>query len=184
MLYLLLPYPAKLCTASLYNDGVSGLHFAQISIICSLPFANLADATASPEHPLAQNFKLRDGSVDITVPNLPPRTDYLIVCKFISKMLIISVYIFAVMGDSGNTSPQFAITGSTSTDTPPTSTDSTTAPLSTSTTPSSSTLNSAASSSTSSAASTSGALSLYAPQRSSFKSLSLFVASMTMLIMV
>lgn len=36
----------------------------------------------SPDHPLAQNFNLTDGSVTITVPNVPPRNDYLIVCKY------------------------------------------------------------------------------------------------------
>ncbi|KAF9046766.1 hypothetical protein BJ165DRAFT_1404165 [Panaeolus papilionaceus] len=45
-------------------------------------------------HPLAEGFKLRDGSVKLTVPNVPPRNDYLIV----------------LFGDSGNTSPSFAIT--------------------------------------------------------------------------
>jgi hypothetical protein len=82
MLHLLLPYLVELCIASLYNDAVPCLHFTWIG--CLLPFANLADTTASPEHPLAQNFKLRDGSVQVTVPNVPPQTDYLIVCKFIS----------------------------------------------------------------------------------------------------
>ncbi|KIM35887.1 hypothetical protein M413DRAFT_14272 [Hebeloma cylindrosporum] len=159
------------------------------------------------EHPLAQNFKLRDGSVKITVPNVPLRTDYLIV----------------LMGDSGNTSPQFAITsisapgssasgsstidavvttstlittpipitgsvitGGTSSDTPSPATDSSAAPLPTSTTPlsSSTTSGSAASSSGTSAASTSGAWSLHAPQRLSFKALSLCMASMIIFIMV
>ncbi|KAF8817203.1 hypothetical protein BYT27DRAFT_7075331 [Phlegmacium glaucopus] len=44
--------------------------------------------------PLAQGFKLRDGNVTITVPDVPPRDDYLIV----------------LFGDSGDTSPSFAIT--------------------------------------------------------------------------
>ncbi|CAA7269102.1 unnamed protein product [Cyclocybe aegerita] len=45
-------------------------------------------------NPLAQDFKLRDGSVQLTVPDVPPRDDYLIV----------------LFGDSGNTSPAFVIT--------------------------------------------------------------------------
>ncbi|PPQ86314.1 hypothetical protein CVT25_005615 [Psilocybe cyanescens] len=45
-------------------------------------------------NPLAQGFKLRDGQVKITVPDVTPRSDYLIV----------------LFGDSGNTSPSFAIT--------------------------------------------------------------------------
>jgi len=43
---------------------------------------------------LAANFKLRDGKVQITVPNVPLRNDYIIV----------------LFGDSGNSSPGFAIT--------------------------------------------------------------------------
>lgn len=31
------------------------------------------------DHPLAQNFKLRAGNVTITVPDVPPRNDYIIV---------------------------------------------------------------------------------------------------------
>ncbi|KXN87620.1 hypothetical protein AN958_08401 [Leucoagaricus sp. SymC.cos] len=46
------------------------------------------------DHPLAENFKLRTGQVTITVPDVPPREDYIIV----------------LMGDSGNASPAFAIT--------------------------------------------------------------------------
>ncbi|TEB33219.1 hypothetical protein FA13DRAFT_195214 [Coprinellus micaceus] len=46
------------------------------------------------DHPLAQGFNITNGKVDIVVPNVPPRNDYLIV----------------LMGDSGNTSPSFAIT--------------------------------------------------------------------------
>ncbi|TFK24386.1 hypothetical protein FA15DRAFT_592484 [Coprinopsis marcescibilis] len=46
------------------------------------------------ENPLAQGFHIRLGRINITVPNVPPRPDYLIV----------------LMGNSGNTSPSFAIT--------------------------------------------------------------------------
>ncbi|KAF9523901.1 hypothetical protein CPB83DRAFT_862109 [Crepidotus variabilis] len=44
-------------------------------------------------NPLASGFKLRDGKVQVTVPNVPPKDDYLIV----------------LYGDSGNTSPSFTI---------------------------------------------------------------------------
>ncbi|KAF4617677.1 hypothetical protein D9613_005653 [Agrocybe pediades] len=54
----------------------------------------LPNRSTNHEHPLAKNFKLRDGKVNITVPNVPPKDDYLIV----------------LFGDSGNTSPAFAIT--------------------------------------------------------------------------
>ncbi|KAF8904108.1 hypothetical protein CPB84DRAFT_1677535 [Gymnopilus junonius] len=46
------------------------------------------------DHPLAKGFNITDGSVKVTVPNVTPRDDYLIV----------------LFGDSGDTSPQFAIT--------------------------------------------------------------------------
>ncbi|KAG5646509.1 hypothetical protein DXG03_003276 [Asterophora parasitica] len=46
------------------------------------------------DNPLAQNFKLRVGKIDIIVPSVPPRDDYIIV----------------LFGDSGNSSPAFAIT--------------------------------------------------------------------------
>ncbi|KAF8073421.1 hypothetical protein FPV67DRAFT_1477729 [Lyophyllum atratum] len=46
------------------------------------------------DNPLAQNFKLRLGKVEITVPSVAPRDDYIIV----------------LFGDSGNASPSFAIT--------------------------------------------------------------------------
>ncbi|KAF9499040.1 hypothetical protein BDN71DRAFT_1442528 [Pleurotus eryngii] len=49
------------------------------------------------DSPLAQDFLLKDGQVTITVPNVPPRNNYIVV----------------VFGDSGNTSPQFRITGGT-----------------------------------------------------------------------
>ncbi|KAK0221761.1 hypothetical protein IW262DRAFT_1482009 [Armillaria fumosa] len=45
------------------------------------------------DHPLASNFQLTDGQVDITVPDVEPRDDYIIV----------------LFGDSGNTSPEFTI---------------------------------------------------------------------------
>ncbi|SJL07596.1 uncharacterized protein ARMOST_10946 [Armillaria ostoyae] len=50
------------------------------------------------DHPLASNFQLTDGQVDITVPDVEPRDDYIIV----------------LFGDSGNTSPEFTIQRSTS----------------------------------------------------------------------
>ena len=46
------------------------------------------------DHPLAEGFHIRQGRINITVPNVTPRPDYLIV----------------LMGNSGNTSPSFAIT--------------------------------------------------------------------------
>ncbi|PPQ79853.1 hypothetical protein CVT24_003497 [Panaeolus cyanescens] len=46
------------------------------------------------DNPLVQGFNLRDGNVTLTVPDVVPRDDYLIV----------------LYGNSGNTSPTFTIT--------------------------------------------------------------------------
>ncbi|PSR70487.1 hypothetical protein EW026_g2705 [Hermanssonia centrifuga] len=48
------------------------------------------------QHPLAHNFLLGDGTVDLTVPNVTTRDDYIVV----------------LLGDSGNTSPTFIIQNS------------------------------------------------------------------------
>ncbi|KAH9168437.1 hypothetical protein EDB89DRAFT_2099733, partial [Lactarius sanguifluus] len=45
------------------------------------------------DHPLAQDILLSTGSVQITVPNVPVGTNYIVV----------------LFGDSGNASPQFTI---------------------------------------------------------------------------
>ncbi|KAF8968973.1 hypothetical protein BDZ97DRAFT_1654445 [Flammula alnicola] len=125
-------------------------------------------------NPLAQNFNLTDGSVQVTVPNVQPRNDYLIV----------------LFGDSGDTSPAFSITlitgGSSSASTTATLTDST--PLTTPTSPASSVSSTHSSSSSSSGASpspstTSAAWSLHEPDTMSFKALSVCMAAMIMLIM-
>jgi len=58
------------------------------------------------DNPLAEGFSIRLGKISVTVPNVPPRSDYLIV----------------LMGNSGNTSPSFAITqiaGGNNAGTPP-----------------------------------------------------------------
>ncbi|KAI0044103.1 hypothetical protein FA95DRAFT_1562597 [Auriscalpium vulgare] len=46
------------------------------------------------DHPLADGFKLVDGSVSFNVPDVAPKTNYIVV----------------LFGDSGNASPQFSIT--------------------------------------------------------------------------
>ncbi|KAF9355425.1 hypothetical protein BGX26_006575 [Mortierella sp. AD094] len=46
------------------------------------------------EHPLAKGFLLKDGHVDVVVPNVPARDKYIIV----------------LFGDSGNASDEFKIT--------------------------------------------------------------------------
>ena len=33
------------------------------------------------DNPLAQGFNITQGSVNVTVPNVPPRNDYIIVCE-------------------------------------------------------------------------------------------------------
>ncbi|KAH9948827.1 hypothetical protein B0H21DRAFT_203675 [Amylocystis lapponica] len=50
------------------------------------------------DSPLAQNFSLSDGQVSFVVPSVPNRTNYIV----------------ALFGDSGNISPNFTITGTTS----------------------------------------------------------------------
>ncbi|KDQ62596.1 hypothetical protein JAAARDRAFT_189894 [Jaapia argillacea MUCL 33604] len=65
--------------------------------------------------PLASGFNLTDGKVQITVPNVPPRSTYIVV----------------LMGDSGNASPQFTINGgSASSSSPSSSTPSSSTPSS------------------------------------------------------
>ncbi|KAI0652080.1 hypothetical protein C8Q79DRAFT_1060806 [Trametes meyenii] len=51
------------------------------------------DEHLSFEHPLAQGFNLTQGEVEITVPDVAPSNDYIIV----------------LFGDSGNRSPKFTI---------------------------------------------------------------------------
>ncbi|KAL5482502.1 hypothetical protein ACEPAI_9096 [Sanghuangporus weigelae] len=60
------------------------------------------------DSPLASGFDIRSGQIDIVVPDVEPRTDYII----------------ALMGDSGNISDKFTITSSAGSSTPsaPTST--------------------------------------------------------------
>ncbi|KAF8735198.1 hypothetical protein AX14_002553 [Amanita brunnescens Koide BX004] len=60
--------------------------------------------------PLVQGFNISQGSVNLVVPNVPPRTDYLVV----------------LFGDSGNTSPTFAITGGSNGTAAPSTTSSST----------------------------------------------------------
>ena len=76
------------CTGSAFK--FFKFHLTRIG--CSFSFAKLSDRVVLPDHPLAANFNLTDGSVNITVPNVPPRDDYLIVCKsrFISCILPIT----------------------------------------------------------------------------------------------
>ncbi|KAH9060472.1 hypothetical protein EDB87DRAFT_607524 [Lactarius vividus] len=66
-----------------------------------LGFLTLEGENLDVDHPLAQDFSLSTGSVQITVPNVPVRTNYIVV----------------LFGDSGNASPQFTITGGSSTTT-------------------------------------------------------------------
>src|SRR6266550_3715915 len=90
------------------------------------------------DNPLAQGFNITQGSVNVVVPNVPPRTDYLVVCEYTrsSRSLWSSPFALSVMGDSGNASPTFAITGGSNSTVPsPTSGSTTqTSPPSTGTT--------------------------------------------------
>ncbi|KAF8630011.1 hypothetical protein AX15_003160 [Amanita polypyramis BW_CC] len=70
------------------------------------------------DNPLASGFKITQGSINVVVPNVPPRNDYIVV----------------LFGDSGNTSPAFAITGGSASSTSSTSQSSSTSVVTTSTT--------------------------------------------------
>ncbi|KAI0322415.1 hypothetical protein OF83DRAFT_1049444 [Amylostereum chailletii] len=58
------------------------------------------------DHPLATGFLLTDGQAQITVPDVAPKTDYIVV----------------LFGDSGNASPEFTITGGTGSSSAPSAT--------------------------------------------------------------
>ncbi|KAH8994345.1 hypothetical protein EDB86DRAFT_1268906 [Lactarius hatsudake] len=66
-----------------------------------LGFLTLEGENLDIDHPLAQDIPLSTGSVQITVPNVPVGANYIVV----------------LFGDSGNASPQFTITGGSSTTT-------------------------------------------------------------------
>ncbi|KAH9038213.1 hypothetical protein EDB85DRAFT_526741 [Lactarius pseudohatsudake] len=66
-----------------------------------LGFLTLEGENLDIDHPLAQDILLSTGSVQITVPNVPVGANYIVV----------------LFGDSGNASPQFTITGGSSTTT-------------------------------------------------------------------
>ena len=66
------------------------------------------------EHPLASGFPITDGSVQVVVPSVVDRDDYVIVRTYLFSKVSIEdperSDIPAVFGDSGNTSPKFTIT--------------------------------------------------------------------------
>lgn len=69
-------------------------------------------------HPLASNFRITDGAVNVTVPDVDARDDYIIVRELPSPVVVCSCWcaqlmhfsLCAVFGDSGNASPKFTIT--------------------------------------------------------------------------
>ncbi|TFY71067.1 hypothetical protein EVG20_g1926 [Dentipellis fragilis] len=71
-----------------------------------LLFACEADSILSADNPLADDFDLHSGTVEITVPNVASGTNYIVV----------------LFGDSGNASPQFTISGGSSSSAAPSST--------------------------------------------------------------
>jgi hypothetical protein len=82
-------------------------------------------------NPLATNFKLTDGQVQITVPNVPTRRDYIVVGEFLlfRHRLAVQPAFLEVFGDSGNASPQFTIDAAPAPVTSTTSTANTTPPV-------------------------------------------------------
>ncbi len=66
------------------------------------------------EHPLAENIPLENGAVNVTVPSVTARDDYIVVCAFLplppgTRLASLLTVCFAVFGDSGNKSPKFTI---------------------------------------------------------------------------
>lgn len=65
------------------------------------------------EHPLATGFPITSGAVNVTVPDVVDRDDYIVIREFSSLIrwrLEIHLTCDTVFGDSGNTSPKFTIT--------------------------------------------------------------------------
>ena len=55
------------------------------------------------EHPLASNFSILLGSIEVTAPNVTTGNDYSIVCEYCCVLLNDELLICsAVFGDSGN----------------------------------------------------------------------------------
>lgn len=72
------------------------------------------DSLLCSDHPLAQGFDLRSGSVSVTVPaTTEAGADYAIVRKCYAQTRrvndIYSESLHLVFGDSGNVSPEFTI---------------------------------------------------------------------------
>ena len=69
------------------------------------------------DNPLAQGFQLDDGQVTFTVPSVPTKNNYIVARAYLMLLARSSVRFLlyshrAVIGDSGNISPQFTINGS------------------------------------------------------------------------
>ena len=66
--------------------------------------------TIYQDSPLATNLNYSAGQAQITVPNVPTRSDYIVVCKWLSHCYMINrAQCPSVFGDSGNASPEFTI---------------------------------------------------------------------------
>ena len=62
------------------------------------------------DHPLATDFLIGDGNVTFTVPDVPMRHDYIVVCAwFPSPSFDLQLTPSSVFGNSGNASPTFTI---------------------------------------------------------------------------
>lgn len=62
---------------------------------------------------VGHGFKLTDGRVEITVPDVVTRDDFSLVCEYTSPSQSIELVLIpgVVFGDSGNWSDQFKING-------------------------------------------------------------------------
>ncbi|KAI9449834.1 hypothetical protein F5148DRAFT_624021 [Russula earlei] len=89
-----------------------------------LGFQTAGSENLDVAHPLADGFSLRDGSVHVTCPTVSAGNNYIVV----------------LMGDSGNTSPQFTVASTSNSSVPSASSTLPTSPLPASTASSSSSL--------------------------------------------
>lgn len=71
------------------------------------------DTSLCLDHPLADGFRLDKGKVSFKVPQVKPNSNYIVIRAFhiphLSLLRRSLLALRAVMGDSGNASPQFTI---------------------------------------------------------------------------
>lgn len=94
---------------------------ATLRVLEEYPSCHCPLLTCYQDSPLATNINYNVGQVQITVPNVPTRSDYIVVCKWMSCYYIHDKpcsMLLTVFGDSGNASPEFTIINDASSSTP------------------------------------------------------------------